>query len=106
MNQKIKQKIAFFILFLSICLVIIPIVLLVIFIGIKGLPAINWEFLTGLPKQGMRAGGIFPAIVGTVYLVIGAVLFSLPIGILSAIYLSEYAKENILTRLIRLAIIN
>jgi len=54
----------------------------------------------------MRAGGIFPAIVGTIYLVTGAIVFALPIGLLAAIYLSEYSKDNLLTRLIKLAIVN
>ena len=54
----------------------------------------------------MRAGGIFPAIVGTIYLVAGAIVFALPIGLLAAIYLSEYSRENLLTRLIKLAIVN
>jgi phosphate transport system permease protein len=62
--------------------------------------------LTSMPEQGMRSGGIFPAILGTLYLVVGATVFSLPLGILAAIYLSEYAKENVLTRLINLAIVN
>jgi len=72
----------------------------------KGLPAINWQFLSDIPRQGMRAGGIFPAIVGTIYLVLGAIIFALPIGLLAAIYLSEYSKDNLLTRLIKLAIVN
>ena len=54
----------------------------------------------------MREGGIFPAIIGTVYLVLGTLVFALPLGVLSAIYLSEYSKDNALTRLIKLAIIN
>jgi phosphate transport system permease protein len=54
----------------------------------------------------MRAGGIFPAIIGTIYLVAGAIIFALPIGLLAAIYLSEYSKDNLLTRLIKLAIVN
>lgn len=106
MNQKTKEKIAFFILFLMTLLVVIPIGLIIILIFIKGSPAINGEFLFSMPKQGMRAGGIFPAIVGTLYLVILAIVFSLPLGIFSAIYISEYAKANILTRLIKLAIVN
>ena len=72
----------------------------------KGLPAINWQFLSDIPRQGMRAGGIFPAIVGTLYLVLGAIIFALPIGLLAAIYLSEYAQDNLLTRIIKLAIVN
>jgi phosphate transport system permease protein len=72
----------------------------------KGIPAITWQFLTDIPRQGMRAGGIFPAIVGTVYLVVGAIIFALPIGLLAAVYLSEYARDNLLSRMIRLAIVN
>jgi len=100
------QKIAFFFLFLATLLIIIPVGLIVVIIIKKGLPAINWQFLTDIPRQGMRAGGIFPAIIGTVYLVLGAIIFALPIGLLAAIYLSEYSKDNFLTRIIKLAIVN
>ena len=72
----------------------------------KGIPAINWQFLSDIPRQGMRAGGIYPAIIGTLYLVLGAIIFALPIGLLAAIYLSEYAKDNLLNRIIKLAIVN
>lgn len=105
-NPQRTQKIFFFILLLSTLLIVIPVGLIVVIIIQKGLPAINWQFLTDMPRQGMRAGGIFPAIVGTIYLVLGAIVFALPIGLLAAIYLSEYAKENILTRIIKLAIVN
>jgi phosphate transport system permease protein len=84
----------------------VPVGLIVLEIIIKGLPAINWKFISDMPRQGMRAGGIFPAIIGTLYLVSGAIVFALPIGVLAAIYLSEYAKENLLTRIIKLAIVN
>lgn len=59
-----------------------------------------------MPRAGMREGGIFPAIIGTVYLVLGTLVFALPLGVLSAIYLTEYAKDNWVTRLVKLAIIN
>lgn len=100
------QKIAFFFLFLATLLIVVPVGMIVVIIIQKGMPAINWQFLTDMPRQGMRAGGIFPAIVGTVYLVTGAIVFALPIGLLAAIYLSEYARENYLTRIIKLAIVN
>lgn len=106
MRPQKTQKIAFFFLFLATLLVLIPVGLIVAIIVKKGLPAISWQFLTDIPRQGMRQGGIFPAIVGTVYLVLGAIIFALPIGLLAAIYLSEYAKDNFLTRLIKLAIVN
>jgi phosphate transport system permease protein len=105
-NPYRTQNIAFFFLFLATLLIVVPVGLIVVVIIQKGLPAINWQFLSDIPRQGMRAGGIFPAIVGTVYLVIGAIIFALPIGLLAAIYLSEYSKDNLLTRLIKLAIVN
>ncbi|PIP21117.1 MAG: phosphate ABC transporter, permease protein PstA [Candidatus Omnitrophica bacterium CG23_combo_of_CG06-09_8_20_14_all_40_11] len=105
-NPYRTQNIAFFFLFLATLLIVIPVGLIVAIIIQKGLPAINWQFLSDIPRQGMRAGGIFPAIVGTIYLVTGAIIFALPIGLLSAIYLSEYSKDNLLTRLIKLAIVN
>jgi len=105
-NPYRTQKIAFFFLFLATLLIVVPVGLIVIIIIQKGLPAINWQFLSDIPRQGMRAGGIFPAIVGTLYLVTGAIVFALPISLLAAIYLSEYSKDNILNRLIRLAIVN
>lgn len=105
-NPHRAQKIAFFFLFLAILLIVVPVGLIMVIIVQKGLPAINWQFLSDIPRQGMRSGGIFPAIVGTIYLVLGAVIFALPIGLLAAIYLSEYAKDNLLTRMIKLAIVN
>ncbi|MBF0532504.1 MAG: phosphate ABC transporter permease PstA [Candidatus Omnitrophica bacterium] len=106
MNVQIKQKIGFGVLFAATLLVVVPIVAIIGLIITKGWSAISWEFLFSMPKDGMRAGGVFPAIVGTFYLVSGAILFSLPIGVMAAIYLNEYAKDNALTRLINLAIIN
>jgi len=105
-NSKRSQSIAFFFLFLSTLLIVVPVGLIVVIIIIKGIPAINWQFIFDIPRQGMRAGGIFPAIIGTIYLVTGAIIFALPIGLLAAIYLSEYARDNFLTRIIKLAIIN
>lgn len=105
-NPYRTQNIAFFFLLLATLLIVIPVGLIVVIIIQKGLPAINWQFLSDMPRQGMRAGGIFPAIVGTLYLVTGAILFALPIGLLAAIYLSEYSKDNLLTRIIKLAIVN
>ncbi len=105
-NPRRTEKIAFFFLFLATLLIVIPVGLIVVIIIQKGLPAINWQFLSDMPRQGMRSGGIFPAIVGTIYLVLGAIIFALPIGLLAAIYLSEYSKDNFLTRIIKLAIVN
>ncbi len=100
------QKIAFFFLLVATLLIVIPVGIIVVIIIQKGMPGINWEFLSDIPRKGMRAGGIFPAIIGTIYLVSGAIAFALPIGLLAAIYLSEYSKDNLLTRIIKLAIVN
>jgi len=105
-NPYRTQKIAFSLLFMATLLIVVPVGLIVVIIIRKGLPAISWEFLSEIPKKGMREGGIFPAIIGTLYLVTGAIIFALPIGLLAAIYLSEYAKDNRLTRIIKLAIVN
>ena len=100
------QRLGYSLLTLIAILTVIPILWVVGYILVQGAPAISWEFLTGFPRDGMRAGGILPAIVGTFYLTIGTALFSVPLGIAAAIYLAEYASENRWTRLIRIAIIN
>ena len=81
---------------------ILPVFLIIGYIIYKGLPAISWEFLTEMPKNGMREGGIFPAIIGTIYLTIGTIVVSVPFGIFTGIYLVEYAKKgNKLVKVIR-----
>ncbi|MCX8053549.1 MAG: phosphate ABC transporter permease PstA [Armatimonadetes bacterium] len=100
------QKAAFALLSISGLVVMIPAVAVIYFIVVKGLPAISWSFLTEMPRQGMREGGIMPAIVGTAYLLAGTLFFAVPLGILAAIYLTEYAPVNAFTRTIRLAIVN
>lgn len=85
---------------------ILPVFLIIGYIIYKGIPAISWEFLTEMPRNGMREGGIFPAIIGTIYLTIGTIVVSVPFGIFPGIYLVEYAKDNLLTRIINLTIIN
>lgn len=105
-NRHVVQRVGYTLITLMAVLTVLPIVGTVIFILAQGGSAISWEFLTGFPYDGMRAGGILPAIIGTLYLTIGTAVFSVPLGIAAAIYLSEYAKDTPLTRLIRLAIIN
>ncbi len=100
------QKAGFALLTAISLLTVLPIVAVVVYVVIKGLPAISWEFLTGFPRDGMKAGGILPAIVGTLYLTVGTAIFSIPLGVAAAIYISEYAPDNRWTRLIRIAIIN
>jgi phosphate transport system permease protein len=103
---KTREKIAFTILGLVTLLVVAPIVLTIVYIVSNGIGTVTWEFITQAPRNGMREGGIFPAIIGTIILILGSLLFSLPMGILSAIYLVEYAKDNFFTRLIKLSVVN
>ncbi|MCJ7556811.1 MAG: phosphate ABC transporter, permease protein PstA, partial [Gammaproteobacteria bacterium] len=105
-NQNLSQKLGFSFLSLVMAATVIPILAVVVYIILQGAPAISWEFLSGFPRDGMRQGGILPAIVGTFYLTLGTAIFSVPLGIAAAIYLAEYAPENSVTRLIRIAIIN
>jgi len=87
-------------------LLILPVLMILGTLIYKGGPAISWEFLFSDPIDGMTAGGIFPALVGTVWLVAVALLVSVPLGVAAALYLSEFAPDNWFTRLINLAIIN
>ena len=84
--------------------VVLVLVVIIGYIVMKGLPAINWEFLTTGPAPGGRSGGIFPAIVGTLELIAGTALIAFPLGILTGIYLNEYARDTRFTRIVREAI--
>ena len=85
---------------------VIPVFLIIGYIIYTGIPAISWEFLSEMPTDGMRAGGMFPAIVGTLWLTLGTIIVAVPFGIFTGVYLVEYAKDNFLTRIINLTIIN
>jgi phosphate transport system permease protein len=87
-------------------LLILPVVLILSTLLYKGGPVMSLEFLFASPTQGMTAGGIFPALLGTILLVLVALVASVPLGVAAAIYLSEYAPDNWFTRAINLAIIN
>jgi len=106
MSRQARQQIGFAFLILATTIVVLPILLLVGYIIIQGLPAISWEFIAAMPRDGMRAGGVWPAIVGTVLLTLGTAIFAVPVGVAVAIYLAEYARDTLFTRLTRLAIIN
>lgn len=100
-SKKRTQKISFFILgFLGYCVIAILLAILS-FIVIKGFSAISWDFITQMPEEGMTKGGIFPAIIGTLYLVFGSILFAFPVGVLAAIYMTEYVKDGIIKKVIK-----
>jgi len=104
--ERIKEKFGFGVLLAATLVVVIPVLFIIWLIISKGWSALSWNFLFTMPREGMREGGIFPAIVGTLYLVIVSIAFALPIGVMAALYLNEYAKDNVLTRTINLAIVN
>jgi phosphate transport system permease protein len=106
LNPKLSQKLSYILLCIAVALAIVPILMIIFIIVKNGLSAISWEFLTSMPKNGMRDGGILPAILGTFSIVLCSILITLPIGVCAAIYLNEYAKNNLLTRIIKLAIVN
>lgn len=106
LNRNLTQRLGFGLLTAMTLATVLPIIAVIAYIIIQGVPAISLEFLTSAPYNGMREGGIMPAIVGTLYLTIGTAVFSVPLGVAAAIYLSEYAADTWLTRTIRIAIIN
>ncbi len=104
--RQVVQRLGFALLALAAAGVVIPILFIVGYIFYQGIGAISLEFLTDMPRQGMREGGILPAIVGTVLLTLGTGIVAVPVGVGAGIYLAEYARDTALTRAIRLAIIN
>ncbi|MBU0704033.1 MAG: phosphate ABC transporter permease PstA [Chloroflexi bacterium] len=105
-SRHVRQQLGFALLGITTVIVVLPILLLVGYIVVEGAPSISWEFITAMPRDGMRAGGLWPAIVGTLLLTLGTAVFAVPVGVAVAIYLAEYAQDTLLTRIIRLAIVN
>ncbi len=105
-RRKISEKIGFTILRLAALFVIAVLFFILYDIFSKGSGVINWEFLTQKPRKGMTEGGIFPAIIGTFWVSLVTIIFAVPIGMFTAIYLNEYATQGRIVRLIRLAIRN
>lgn len=104
--RKIKQNIFFTLVNLCNLLIIFALFLIIFFVFINGSQVISWEFLTQMPADGMCSGGILPALIGTLYLTLVAIIFALPLGVMAAIYLTEYARQGKLIRIIRLGINN
>jgi phosphate transport system permease protein len=105
-RNKKTQKLFQFLFMMMTLLLITPVLIILGTLIYKGGGIISVDFLFTFPTDGMTAGGIFPALFGTVWLVAVALLVSVPVGVAAAIYLSEYAPDNWLTRIINLAIIN
>jgi phosphate transport system permease protein len=105
-RKNLIQRLGFSGMTLAAVVTVIPIVLVVIYIFWQGSPAVSWDFIVSFPRDGMRAGGILPAIIGTFWLTLGTGIIAVPLGICAAIYLAEYAPDNRWTRIIRISIIN
>ncbi len=102
MKKRASQRFAFGFFTLLSYLVVAILFVILGFIIMKGASVISWDFLTKAPEDGMTKGGIFPAIVGTFYLILGSSIISFPIGIMSGIYMNEYAANGKLVRFIRI----
>ncbi len=87
-------------------LTILPVVFIIGYIIVKGLPAISKTFLFSMPAEGMREGGIFPSIVGTIWLTVMTIIFAVPFGVFTGVYLVEYSKDNWIRRVVNLTIVN
>ena len=100
-KKRRTQSVAFWIFRLMSLVVVAILVWILGFLVVKGIGVVNWEFLTTMPEDGMTKGGILPAIVGTLCLVVGSMIFAFPIGVMSGIYINEYAPNNWLVKFIR-----
>ena len=105
MRRHLREESIFWLIRLLTYSVVLVIGLILVDIVWKGVPALNWEFLSGFPRRSGAEGGIFPAIVGTVCLVLGTIAVALPLGMASAVYLTEYAGKGRFHRSVRLAIV-
>jgi phosphate transport system permease protein len=107
--MKRNSRIQFFgfgFLYLAIIIAVLTLGAIIYFVTVNGVKVINWEFLTRVPRRAMTQGGIAPAMVGTLYLTIGAILFALPMGLACAIYLTEYSLKSSIVNIIRVSINN
>ncbi|MBL7831639.1 MAG: phosphate ABC transporter, permease protein PstA, partial [Saprospiraceae bacterium] len=99
--KKRNQAIAFWI-FRVLGFSVVAILFVILgFIVTKGLGVISWDFVSKMPEEGMTKGGVYPAIIGTMYLVFGSMLFAFPIGVMAAIYMNEYVKNGIIKSFIK-----
>jgi phosphate transport system permease protein len=105
-KKELRQSVARYAFLTMAIFMIAPLLAIIGYLVYHAAPSLSWEFIVEVPKRGMREGGIWPALVGTIYLVFISLAVSAPIGVLAAIYLNEYAKDNWLNRLINLAVIN
>jgi len=101
-----RERLARMLFGVMVSLMLLPLLIIVSYLIYKGAPLISWEFLTTNPLKGMTQGGIWSALLGTLWLVVVSLAFSAPIGVLAAVYLNEYARDNWFTRIVNLAVLN
>jgi phosphate transport system permease protein len=87
-------------------LMVIPLVLIIGYLVIQAWPILSLDFLLEVPRRGMRAGGIWSPLIGTIYLVVLSLVIATPIGVLAAVFLNEYSRENWFTRIVNMAVVN
>jgi phosphate transport system permease protein len=100
-SKKRNQAFAFWIFRLLSYSIVAILFIILAFIITKGIKVINWNFISQMPDEGMTKGGIYPAIIGTLYLVLGSMIFAFPIGVMAAIYMNEYVKDGIIKKIIK-----
>ncbi len=100
------ERIAKWALLLAVAAMVIPLVAIVALLAVRAAPVLSLDFLLKAPTNGMSSGGVWPALLGTVYLVLTSLAIATPVGVLAAVYLNEYAPENWLTRIVNLAVVN
>jgi len=105
-TRMLRQKMIFGFFGCNLLLTLFFLFMIIFFIANRGLGVISWEFITSIPRDGMTAGGIYPAIIGSLYLITGGIIFSAPLGILAAVYMAEYAPRGKLIRIIRIGVNN
>lgn len=104
-KERIQSVSKYLFFIMAICM-ILPLLAIIAYLIYHALPSLSWEFLVEVPKKGMSEGGIWPAFIGTLYLVVISLAIAAPIGVFAAIYLNEYARDNWFNRIIHLAVIN
>jgi len=105
-KKKRDEMIAKIIFMVMSIAMIIPLLFIVAYLVIKAYPSLNLEFILDIPRKGMTEGGVWPAFIGTLYLVGLSLAVSAPLGVMAGIYLNEYAKDNWFNRIVHLAVIN
>jgi phosphate transport system permease protein len=103
-RRYLKQSVFFALVRASALMITLALGGIIAYIVFNGYSVIRWDFITKPPTDSMTKGGIMPAIVGTVYLTVGAIFIALPLGIASAVYLTEYAKQGKIVRMIKVGI--